>query len=521
MENLQSIRIKNLRAIKDTTDIEIKPITVLLGRNSSGKSSFIRTFPLLKQTLQQRMLEPILWYGQYVDFGDFNESLNKNNNNNGIGFSFDFYISTIEVIRPFNFSRHYSELKEWPNKERVHLEIVCLKEYIESFMLKFGEQQIIMEFSSRDNLSKLQINDKKIDVKNIRAIYAKNLSSGLIPNLFVLKDSRYLESIEQVFKEKLQQELLNLAHKATKEKSIYPLVNNPIVGSPSLLLKMLKNKKAIPRSLSDKMQNFTSESIEFLEINNLLVGRYINEIISECNKQLISYYSSVKYIAPLRASAERYYRVQGIATDDIDARGENIPMYIHNMGATKRQRFNEWMAENFGFTVDTIIKGGHISLNITDQKTRETVNMADTGFGYSQILPIIVILYQSREESFQATNLNRVRYGIINDFLRTITIAIEQPELHLHPSMQDKLIDTFVSVIKYSQQKKLDIKIIFETHSERIINRLGYHIAKKNFSNELINILLFNKTENSSTNITCTGYNEKGIIKDWPLGFFS
>lgn len=75
---VDKIRIRNLRSLKDTGEVELKPLTLLVGKNSSGKSTFLRVFPLFKQTLETNTNEPILWYSsRYVDFGSFNESLNK------------------------------------------------------------------------------------------------------------------------------------------------------------------------------------------------------------------------------------------------------------------------------------------------------------------------------------------------------------------------------------------------------------------------------------------------------------
>ena len=48
---MDSIRVERLRCLADTGDIKIKPLTILLGQNSSGKSSFLRVFPLLKQSI--------------------------------------------------------------------------------------------------------------------------------------------------------------------------------------------------------------------------------------------------------------------------------------------------------------------------------------------------------------------------------------------------------------------------------------------------------------------------------------
>ncbi|WP_406569170.1 AAA family ATPase [Aeromonas caviae] len=57
---MKAIRIKNLRCFNDTGYIEIKPINLLIGLNSTGKSSFARVFPLLKQSIERYQ---VLYYG--------------------------------------------------------------------------------------------------------------------------------------------------------------------------------------------------------------------------------------------------------------------------------------------------------------------------------------------------------------------------------------------------------------------------------------------------------------------------
>lgn len=42
---MDSIRVKNLHCLADTGTIPLKPINILIGANSSGKSSFVRIFP--------------------------------------------------------------------------------------------------------------------------------------------------------------------------------------------------------------------------------------------------------------------------------------------------------------------------------------------------------------------------------------------------------------------------------------------------------------------------------------------
>lgn len=87
---MEKIRIKNLRSLRDTGNIELKPLTVVVGKNSSGKSTILRTFPLFKQTLETKVADPILWYGRYVDFGDYKQSRNRHAEQELIEFEFEF-----------------------------------------------------------------------------------------------------------------------------------------------------------------------------------------------------------------------------------------------------------------------------------------------------------------------------------------------------------------------------------------------------------------------------------------------
>ena len=69
---ITSIKIKNLRSLKDTNFVEIKPITILVGANSSGKSTFLRSFLLLTQSVVKSLRGSISWFDDsYVDFGDY------------------------------------------------------------------------------------------------------------------------------------------------------------------------------------------------------------------------------------------------------------------------------------------------------------------------------------------------------------------------------------------------------------------------------------------------------------------
>jgi predicted ATPase len=76
---LEKLRIKNFKAFADWTEIQIKPITILYGWNSAGKSSVGRLLVWLSQSFSRRSKSPLFLedksifsdqgYGDLVSFG--------------------------------------------------------------------------------------------------------------------------------------------------------------------------------------------------------------------------------------------------------------------------------------------------------------------------------------------------------------------------------------------------------------------------------------------------------------------
>lgn len=50
---IKKIGVENFRVFKDYTEFEIRPITILTGPNSSGKSSFTKLLLLLKNGIER------------------------------------------------------------------------------------------------------------------------------------------------------------------------------------------------------------------------------------------------------------------------------------------------------------------------------------------------------------------------------------------------------------------------------------------------------------------------------------
>lgn len=87
---VNSIKIENLRSLKDTEFVQLKKLNILLGTNSSGKSTFLRSFPLFFQSVNKNLRGPISWFDDsFVDFGDYQTAKNKySTDNENIRFSY-------------------------------------------------------------------------------------------------------------------------------------------------------------------------------------------------------------------------------------------------------------------------------------------------------------------------------------------------------------------------------------------------------------------------------------------------
>ena len=96
------------------------------------------------------------------------------------------------------------------------------------------------------------------------------------------------------------------------------------------------------------------------------------------------------------------------------------------------------------------------------------------------------------------------------------TLVFEQPELHLHPSVQTLLGDFFLSIALCSKQ------CIVETHSEYFIDRLRFRIAAASLENELNSQakIYFVEKPSRDSSFREVVINEYGAIAEWPDGFF-
>jgi predicted ATPase len=151
-----------------------------------------------------------------------------------------------------------------------------------------------------------------------------------------------------------------------------------------------------------------------------------------------------------------------------------------------------------------------------EQRGRERPAISINSFGENDVVG----------ESGQKTELNAVGVGV-SQILPVIAqcllanpgkslVIVEQPELHLHPRLEQILGDFFIACIRSGR------RLLIETHSEHLVNRLRLRIAEdlKDELSQSIKIL-FAEQQNGVTHYQEHGIDKDGTLAaDWPEGFF-
>jgi predicted ATPase len=112
---LKSISFENYKAFKEKQNLELRPITILIGKNSSGKSVITKLFTLLDNSLSRRINEPLLLNNYGIELGaEFRDLVYGRDVSTPISFSVKYNNDAelfVKVIQPND--KHKIEVLEW------------------------------------------------------------------------------------------------------------------------------------------------------------------------------------------------------------------------------------------------------------------------------------------------------------------------------------------------------------------------------------------------------------------------
>lgn len=458
---MNNVRLINFRNIEDSSPIELKPLTFFVGKNGAGKSSLLRLFPLLKQSLSEPKRGPLLWYTENgVDFGDFKTTVLKGESTMGIGFDI--------IVRDNDNRRLVLSVLMNIEAEREDDQY----DYVSSLDISYKDVKIHIDFHH----DKAIVEVNGVDMGEY-SFYAQAYS--LFPSIF----SKKREEDEKIVDE--------------------------------IMEAVFKDKKIFYRSSYEFMYMPFSEFSRLLEGKEIrynvktLFGRVVcmnlEEILTRIYMTLNDEMRTLTYIGPFRNSPQRYYRVQNKSTSMIDMYGSNMAVFVKAMSKVQLQELNSKLKPKYGFELDYESKFGQISLYI--KKDKKKTNLIDNGYGYSQLMPILLAL--------NAFNKSRYYNGYLTNLL-----CVEQPELHLHPKMQYKFGTTLADAIEINRSfKNMNKCILIETHSRQIIEAVGKAIYEKQVKADEVAVYLFEQSDNKRAIIKKTEFDKDGYLKNWPIGF--
>lgn len=117
---LSKIRIKNFKCLRDTGIFEFKPLTILIGPNSSGKSSLIQFLLMIKQTAENRHFEnPLIFNEDCIKLESYKNIIWKNDIELPLEFEFCFEPTDPKYNAFFPPSNMYYHVNFYSKKGRL------------------------------------------------------------------------------------------------------------------------------------------------------------------------------------------------------------------------------------------------------------------------------------------------------------------------------------------------------------------------------------------------------------------
>ena len=425
--------LENFRAF-EKLDIPLTKINCFFGPNNSGKSAILSAINVLSQTLDSSDRDvPLLLNGKLEDLGTYEDTVYGSDLNRNIKIGLDILENGVDTPDNVPQSLRIAVTYRYRKQRR---EIVIGGIEIES---PLNELLLKTRVSERSNAQMVEhVSPKFTDIKIGR--------SGTI-----------------------------------EMNHFLPHINRSI----------LRPWRLTRRYRKDSMRKI--ESYSELDFALYLTSRLISEHLSK-----------LEFIGPFRSRPERTYSFSGEAPSSVGASGDKCIDILTSdrsrRGSKKKniaEKVSNWLEQSeIARNIFVIpLSDRHFEIFVSHIHTGEEVNIADSGFGISQILPILVAGYFIPNNS---------------------TFIIEEPEIHLHPKAQSE-IGTFLRDVS-----KNNIQIFVETHSEHLLLRLQRHIASREISPEDVNVFYVYSEEEEKGKIEklipigTDGY----FIDEWPHGFF-
>lgn len=552
---ITAITIENFKGIGEPVRVELKPITLLFGPNSAGKSTIIQALHYAREIFERQNLNPdkTLLGGESIDLGGFESLVHGHDLTLPVTLGFDLDLADEDLPSYTDGEIQYIGTDRLDNAGSGYLldALYRITRASVSVTIRWSEQAAkpyAAMYSVSVNDNKLVTVEsspggKQVYISKINPFNPIYLDEGITPDDAIKEAVRFFTETNEL----LSPDSVDFwAELSTSDVGamLTPILQytNFKGGVPGLTkpINILRQDSAIPRWEKNLTfdKEIWAEDIEFEDqpnftrlLSSLIVGP--GELVRDGLRKLC-------YVGPLREVPKRGHKPA--TSPDASRWANGLAAYdtLFFSDETFIDGVNDWLVGEerlaSGYSIEVkkyrelqndhplmlaMLQGRILDedmdlrnqilalpvlrrLLIRDEAHDIELAPQDIGVGISQVLPVVVAALHHKS-------------GIV---------AIEQPELHIHPAFQVALGDLFIEQIR----QRSDLTFILETHSEHLMLRFLRRIRetgeneapeKRTLSPAELSIYFI---EQGETGISCLPIrvDEDGdFIDRWPKGFFN
>lgn len=519
---ITAITLENFKGIREPVRIELKPITLLFGPNSAGKSTIVQALHYAREIFEHHNLDPDKTQlgGDFVDLGGFKNLVHQHDLSLPIRIRLDFTVGD-DGLRSY--------LPDLASLAGV--------EDLKTVEVEQGSVELTIQWSARLQKPILIRYEVGLDGEAFSRIEQSNDGKIIYISWLNFAHSLFLH-LHEIGQTDPEQQVEYWLQGLVEACAVLP---QPIQSDGSLFLPILDQLTVLPR---------WGRPLRFEEPNGFLAEvlgdysefvHYLSSCIVGPGDVVRSSLEHLCYLGPIREVPPR--RVQPALSPDSSRWASGLAAYdlLFEGDAPFLARVNEWLAGkerlNSGHKVEVKkyreLEESHpltlavlqdrlldeetdfrTSLNqlkverrllIRDETRDVELTLQDIGVGISQVLPVVVAALASSN-------------GIV---------AIEQPELHIHPAFQVTLGDLFIEQVQENPEQLF----LLETHSEHLLLRLLRRIREttegevpphQSLTPEELSINFLEPSDSGGIRLTRIRVDEDGDFLDhWPRGFFA
>lgn len=492
---MKKIAFSNFRRFQDFPLLELGKISILVGRNNSGKSTMVKAFLLILDYLQNQQYNEFSFSNKSLEDANivtFGRAIKSGSSKEQISFQMqidDFLFTTSIYGNSDDTNANVSNLLIEDFKSKLKIEINYFENYLN--VVKYNSE-IVEKFDSLNDLIK-EMNELEKEIKN-KDFNNKSLSGiRFLDRYNFLRDklNKLSDNVVADYQENETDEVFNISYPLlfsediNADSRVEEFINDFIYLNEIELkkLKELRNDYAhnkisdesfekIVSDLFDNnkfMQNDDRTNLELLEEKiQVLVDfdNYKSELKSSISNAIKSITNTKVYYLGANPGKQS-------ALFSLRDKQNNLAQAIHDFKQSKildgesEYEFVQYWMEQFEVGVNFEIKfyaGEAYEFYVID-KDGFKAHLADKGMGSLQAMMIIL-----RVATLLRKHKNNLNY---------ITVIVEEPELNLHPALQGELAKFFHDV-----NKEYGIEFIIETHSEYLIRKSQNILVKEEYTND-------------------------------------